>query len=159
MSYQTKSNTQTADNETQLADRFGFWQKWLLVATEIYIIFGLFIVVFNSTVLFDLFNKPIYAIFFGTAVPPSVIPFQGWLYALMGSILAAWGLNMFFITNNAFKKREKWAWQALLSGLLLWYVLDSTASVYFGVLFNAALNTVFLIIGLLPLYFTRKQFV
>ena len=39
-----------------------------------------------------------------------------------------------------------------------WYVLDTAISLYHGVFFNAALNTLILVLILLPLGFTRQAF-
>ena len=138
--------------------RFGFWHKWLLVVVEFYILFGLLIVFLNRSVLFSYFDKQLSRIFWATAVPPGLPAYQSWFYGLLGSILIAWGINMFFITQNAFKRQEKWAWQALFFGLLAWYVIDSLFSLRYGVVFNAIINTVLFGLGMLPLIFTRKYF-
>lgn len=138
--------------------RFSFWQKWLVVVVEFYILFGVLIASFNQTVLFSFFDGQISRIFWPTAVSPDLSAYQGWLYALLGSILIAWGINMFFIAQNAFKQQEKWAWNALFVGLLVWYLIDSGFSLRYGVVFNAVVNTMLFGLGLLPLIFTRKYF-
>jgi hypothetical protein len=42
---------------------------------------------------------------------------------------------------------------------LIWFVLDTSLSLFYKVHFNATLNTVLFILGILPLAFTRKWFI
>jgi hypothetical protein len=46
----------------------------------------------------------------------------------------------------------------LVVGTLVWYLPDTGLSLYFGVTFNAVVNTIFLAIIALPLIFTRREF-
>jgi len=116
------------------------------------------VLLINTANLFAFFDDQLSRIFWTTAVPPGLAAYQGWLYALLDSILIAWGVNMFFIVQNAFKRQEKWAWNALFIGLLVWYLIDSGFSLRYGVVFNAVVNTGLFGLGLMPLSFTRKYF-
>jgi hypothetical protein len=158
MTLQAKSQ----NAESNLASGTGsfiFWQRWLLVAADLLILFGIVMTFLNNTVLFSLFNTQINPIFWGTAeMPTAAAQFQGWIYGVAGAILIGWGIFMAFIAYYPFKQREKWAWNCILTGMLVWYLIDTFISLQFNVVFNAISNTVFLIIFLLPLIFTRKDF-
>lgn len=143
---------------TQPASRFIFWQKWLVVASDLVVLFGLFMIFFHRTVLFAPFHDLVNPVFWQTAVPAPAVAFQGWAYGLMGSVMVGWGTVLFALAQWPFKQRQKWAWNSLLAGLLSWYVLDTAVSLQYGVVFNAILNTVFLGLFLVPLLFTRKEF-
>ena len=138
---------------------FIFWQRWLLVFAVLLILFGVGMVFFNTTSVFDaLFNDNINPAFWGSDGPdPTALRFQSWAYGLLGATIAGWGVIIFFLVKIPFAQREKWAWNAFFWGLLLWYVLDTGASIYYGVLFNAAFNTAIFLVALIPLLFTQGR--
>ncbi len=140
--------------------RFNFWQKWLFVVSLGITTFGSFMALFNRTPLFDLFNGQIDPVFWSSAAsfPESVAPFQGWLYGAWGATVAGWGIFLAFIAHYPFKQREKWAWNCLVWGLGIWFVLDTGISWYYGVTFNVVFNIVVTLAAGLPLVFTRDQF-
>lgn len=137
---------------------FHFWQKWLLVASLLIVIFGLALAFFNQAAMFDsLLNNQINPAFWGsTEAPGQVIAFQRWIYGVLGATVAGWGVCMTFIARYPFWKRERWAWNCIAAGVIVWFVVDTGLSLYYAP-FNAAFNAVlFLVIGL-PLAFTRKD--
>ena len=138
---------------------FIFWQRWLLVFAVLLILFGIGMVFLNTTSVFDaFFNDNINPAFRGSEDPdPTALKFQSWAYGILGATIAGWGVIIFFLVKIPFAQREKWAWNALFWGLLLWYVLDTGASIYYGVLFNALFNTVIFLVALIPLLFTRNR--
>ncbi len=138
---------------------FIFWQRWLLVFAVLLILFGAGMVFFNTTSMFDMFfNDHINPAFWGSDDPdPGTLRFQGWAYGLLGATIAGWGVYTFFLVKIPFAQRQKWAWNCIFWGLLLWYVLDTGASVYYGVLFNVLFNTVIFLVALIPLLFTRSR--
>lgn len=138
---------------------FIFWQRWLLVFAVLLILFGVGMVFFNTTSIFDIFfNDNINPAFWGSGgTDPTALKFQSWVYGLLGATIAGWGVFIFFLVKNPFAQREKWAWTCIFWGLLLWYVLDTGASIYHGVLFNALFNTAIFLVALIPLLFTRGR--
>ena len=143
----------------QSTSSFAFWQKWLLVVSYFSLGFGVLMALLGTTPLFDLFNDQLNFIFWGTSPAPSeVIAMHGFYYGLSGGVLAGWAIALIFLTQTPFKNREKWAWNCIISGVVTWYILDTMASIRFGVYFNVVANTLFLITLLLPLLSTKKHF-
>ncbi len=141
-------------------ERFLFWQRWLVIVGVAISIFGIFMSFFSGTSLFNLFDNSINPIFWGTAdVANSVKGFQKWIYGAWGATVAGWGIFVTFIAHYPFQKKEKWSWNCLLLGVLVWFIIDTGFSVYFNVYVNVILNAVFLIVVILPVVFTRKYFV
>jgi hypothetical protein len=139
--------------------QFAFWQRWLLVVSVIVVVFGLFIAFLNQTSLFDLFNRGVDPAFWGTgAVPVEARRFQRWAYGVLGATMAGWGMTFLYVTRQAFRRGERWAWNAVLVGILLWFAVDEYISLASGVYFNAAFNVVILAMVGLPLIFTRRHF-
>jgi len=121
--------------------------------------FGVFMAFFSSTVFFESFNNQVNPVFWGAEnVPATTRTFQEWIYGVLGSTLTGWGIFITFIANYPFKMKEKWSRNCLISGLLVWFVMDTGISLYFNVYFNALLNSLLFILGLLPLVFTWKNF-
>ena len=140
-------------------ERLNFWHRWLYIVAIIIVMFGIFMAIFNQSPWFNLFNEQIEPIFWGEAERPvAYAQFQGWVYGVLGSTMAGWGLMLFFIIRYPFRQREKWAWNAIAVSLGFWYLLDTVISLYFGVNFNAVFNTLLLVIITPPLIATRNQF-
>jgi hypothetical protein len=141
-------------------ERFNFWYRWLFVLGIIIILFGVFMTLFNQSLLFRLFNDQIDPVFWGDeAISEAFIKFQGWVYGVLGATMAGWGVMLIFIIQYPFRQREKWAWIAIAASLGFWYLLDTALSLYFGVFFNAVFNTLLVFLVLPPLTATRKAIV
>lgn len=139
---------------------FLFWQRWLLIVGFVISIFGISVSFFSGTALFYLFDNNINLNFWGSVdVPNNIKEFQKWIYGAWGATVAGWGIFVIFIAHYPFQRREKWSWNCLISGLLLWFFIDSGFSVYYRVYINVILNTILLILVMLPLVFTRKYFI
>ena len=134
-----------------------FWQKWLFVLSLLIVAFGVLLALFSATPAFAIFHQLIDPVFFA-APDAGTRHFQQWSYGLLGATMAGWGVFMAFIAYYPFRNKEKWAWFCVAMGVLTWYVVDTSISLSFGVVFNAAFNTAALILVALPLAFTWKTF-
>ena len=76
---------------------------------------------------------------------------------MLGATVAGWGVFMAFIAHYPFRRRERWAWWCLVTGLLVWYLPDTALSLVYAP-FNAAFNSLLLVNFGLPLLFTRHDF-
>ena len=139
---------------------FKFWQRWLLVVGIAITVFGILMAILSGTPLFDLFNRQIDPAFWGAGtVGDPAKRFQQWIYGVWGATVAGWGIFLSFVARYAFAKKERWAWNCMVLGLLVWFVLDTTLSLFHQVYFNVAFNAGLLILAMLPMVFTRKEFV
>ena len=138
---------------------FPFWQRWLFVVGLGIADFGILMAVLSGTPLFDLFNRQIAPAFWATEPTlESIQRFRHWIYGVWGATIAGWGVIVTFNAHYPFRNKEKWAWNCLVLGLLVWFVLDTSLSIFYKVYFNAAFNTALLILAGLPVVFTRKEF-
>jgi hypothetical protein len=137
--------------------RFNFWQKWLLVMGILLVLMGLsfpFCSFLNIEVTY------INSVFWNDGiVPTEAKAFQAWIYGVYGAMAVAFGLFIYFIASNPFKTREKWAWNCLATCISVWFVIDTFFSVYFGAYTNAFNNVILYALLMVPLLFTRKEFV
>ena len=141
-------------------NKFSFWLRWLLVIGMIICVFGIVMAFLSGTALFKPFNSQINPVFWGTKdVDSAVKRYQQWIMGVLGATMASWGIFVLFITHYPFRNKEKWSWNCLIAGLLVWFFIDSSISLYFLVYFNAIFNAILFVLVMLPLVFTRKYFV
>ncbi len=136
-----------------------FWQRWLFALSVGVVLFGLALAFFNGSPTFDLFNRQIDPAFWGNQpISSEAGLFRQWVYGVLGATMAGWGAMIAFIAHYPFRRKEQWAWYSVLIGMLIWYVVDTSISLAFGVAFNAIFNTAIFILASLPLMFTRAVF-
>ena len=140
--------------------QFNFWQKWLLFVGIYLVFFGLFLTFFSQSGLMNfLFNQHIDPTFWTTSeLPDNAFKFQGWIYGVLGAVVAGWGTLIAFWAHYPFKTLERWAWNGLALGTVIWYIPDTAISAMYGVTFNVVFNTLLFLILVLPLASTRKHF-
>jgi hypothetical protein len=105
-------------------------------------------------------NGAVRRAFFGSSpTPEGAESLRRWLYAVEGSTLMAFGLLGMAVARTAFRRRERWARNALVLAVAAWYPLDTAASLAAGVWENAVLNTAIAVVLLLPVAVTWRRFV
>lgn len=137
-----------------------FWSRWLEVVGWYLVVFGIAFALFNQSPLFDaLFNRHIDPIFWSEAqMPDAARQSQAWVYGVLGSTVAGWGVLVAFVARSAFRSRQRWSWTAFAVGITLWFVVDTWLSIAHGVYFNAAFNSVLALLIYIPLLATRAEF-
>ncbi len=134
---------------------YRIWRYWLLAVSVFIIAFGTIMALLNTTVVFAFFNDQINPVFWGlNPVPSPAQAFQAWVYGAWGATVMGWGVTMLFIAWFPFASREQWAWYCVLVSVILWYLLDTGISFWYGVMVNVVLNTTILILVIIPLVFT-----
>jgi hypothetical protein len=141
-------------------DKFNFWQKWLFGLGLYLCFFGLVLCFFSNSSLMDFaFNNQIDPTFWDkNELPDNAMRFRGWIYGVLGAVISGWGVLISFIAHFPFKKKEKWAWDSLLSAAIIWFLSDTTISIYYEVGFNVIFNCALFILVVLPLAFTKMHF-
>jgi hypothetical protein len=141
-----------------MRSRFPFWRAWLIVASWAAAGFGLALALFNQTPLFDVILNSHVDPTFWPAAPrwPPVARFEQFVYGVMGAMLVGWGLMMALVATWAFSPTARAVWWGFVLSLLVWYSLDTVISLICGVPWNAALNSLFLIMLGTPLAATVR---
>ena len=140
--------------------QFSFWQKWLTYANVLTVAVGLLVAFAGNSIFFELHNDYTKEVFFQTnEFHPDVLKFKNWLFGIIGGTIVGFHILMIMISENAFKKKEPWAYRAMWYGLISWFCIDSGISIYNGALYNVVLiNLAALILIGIPLVMTRKEF-
>ncbi|MEM7369755.1 MAG: hypothetical protein AAF587_14220 [Bacteroidota bacterium] len=142
-------------------ERFLFYQKWLTYANVMTVLVGLLVAFAGNSLFFELHNGYTREVFFeGEAFSSEILAMKNWLFGIIGGTIVGFHVLMIAISENAFKRKERWSYQAMWAGMLGWFVIDSGISLYYGAIHNVVLiNLVALILIGVPLVATRKVFV
>ena len=127
------------------------WIGWLWVASLGLVLFGLAMALLNRTPVFAVFNRAIDPRFWPAGIPQGAASFQGWVYGAWGATVAGWGITTAFVARFALPRRLPWAWWALVTGIGVWFVIDTALSVLAGVWVNVGLNAFLLAVFAIPL--------
>ncbi|MBN1822841.1 MAG: hypothetical protein JW803_00830 [Endomicrobiales bacterium] len=138
---------------------FLLWQRLILLGGIFTVIMGMAMSLFGNTGPFIVYEKLVNPVFWPSGAPEGVAFFQRWVYGVVGAVMAGWGVFIVFIAQVPFLKKENWAWQCIFWGMTVWYVPDTLLSVWYGVYFNAVLNTVMYLFVLVPLLLSKKYFI
>lgn len=141
-------------------EKFLFWQKCLTYANVLTCLVGVLVAFAGNSIFFEIHNSYTQEVFFDSqSFSPEVLKLKNWLFGIIGGTIVGFHLLVIWISENAFKKKERWAHQAIVWAMLSWFVIDSGISFYNGALHNIVLiNLVALIIIGIPLFMTRKAF-
>lgn len=137
-----------------------FWQRWLLIASILLAFQGASWIVIGSFEPFGIYDAMVSGALIGKdSIPDSARPFYGYVLGLLGATDAAFFVLCAFIAKYPFAQRERWSHLAITAGLLSWFLLDSTFSIFANAWFNVAyVNIPCLILFGLPLVATIPEF-
>jgi hypothetical protein len=136
-----------------------FWSGWLKITMLIVILAGIFLAVWANIIPWKYLDKQINQAFFGSALQSEPVEFlKRWLIGISGAVMTGWGCSMLYVVNNPFRRKEQWAWRCIFYPVIIWYIIDTTLSTYFGANFNVIINSILLLQIMAPLLFLRNQF-
>jgi len=140
--------------------RFSFWQKWLVGVSIYHVVFGVLLAFYSQSYLMDiLLNQYFDPVFWpDNQITEGALQYKGWVSAVLGSVIISWALLIGFIAYYPFKLREKWAWNAITTAVVFWFVIDTACSLYYNVTINVWFNLFTFSLFIVPLVLTRKYF-
>lgn len=140
--------------------KFHFWQKIFTYANVLTVLVGFLLALFPDFFLIKMWNDGTREAFFnGAEFSPDVLALKNWLSGIIGATIISYALLMVFISENALKNKERWAYVSAWSALLVWFILDSAISWYYGAIHNIVMiNLVSLVMTALPLIMMRAAF-
>lgn len=140
--------------------RFIFWQRWLVYTSLFMAVMAVAYAVFPDARLFAPYNRAIsQALYQRDALPAEALPFRNFIYGPLGGTMACLYMLLAFIAQYAFKRKERWARNAILFSFGAWTVIDSVICLYHGAHLQVWLvNALSLLQKALPLIFTWKEF-
>lgn len=138
---------------------FESWHRWLLASSIFFTFFGIAAAIVPHSGLFGFWIDEIDRTFFDGPIPEHSRAMRGFLMGPLGGTIAGSYLIQTFVVAVPFKRRELWAWHAILWSMLLWFGVDSAVSAVHGAWFNIyQINLMPLVIFGVPLIATRPMF-
>lgn len=144
-------------NQTMTSEKF--WLGWLKISMILITFAGVVLILINYLGLAAFINKELDKIFFIEKLQNHEAGnWRDWVITISGTVMTGWGLFMLYVVNFPFRKAEKWAWNSIFYPLLIWFLIDTSLSAYYGVGLNILINVVFFLQVTAPLLFFRPQF-
>ncbi|MCH2173732.1 hypothetical protein MK489_23390 [Myxococcota bacterium] len=139
---------------------FDFWQRWLVVVCIVFSGIGLLVATLNALPVFGPWNDGFDTVFAESErLGAEAQAVKSFLLGPLGGTILGFFVLSGFVAAGPFKRREPWAWWALATSLVSWFVLDSAVSIAHGAWFNVVLiNCVTLLAEGLPLLMTYRAF-
>ena len=135
---------------------FRFWTRWLTAASVGFCLLGVGLAAWPDAPPLRPWNDRVAALAPGAGGGAEVRRF---LMGPLGGTIAGFYLLQAAIAAVPFARRERWAWWATAGGTLLWFAVDSAASVARGAAFNIwMVNLAPLLLFAPPLLATRRAF-
>jgi hypothetical protein len=139
---------------------FVFWQRWLFYSSLLFALFGIVFAVYGNNPFFLPYNKVLAHIFWlSEDMPDATEQFRAFIWGPLGGTIACCYTLLAFIAWFPFKRKERWARNAIMLAFGIWVVLDSAVCLYYGAYFQIYIINAFSILQKgLPLIFTWKDF-
>jgi hypothetical protein len=133
-----------------------FWIRWLLVASALVVGFGLTLVL-APTWTRQAFSLMLYASASQTeAFGPEAMRYLELVHAVLGAVLAGWGVALWYASKTLVAAGSRVGWNLVTWPLVVWFVPDTTYSLWSGFWPNAVLNTAFVLMFAPPLIALRR---
>jgi hypothetical protein len=139
---------------------FLFWQRWLFYSSLLFALAGIVFAVYGNNPVFMPYNLMLARIFWNEAtVPDYAEPFRAFIWGPLGSTIACCYLLLAYLAWHPFRKKQRWARNAIVVAFGTWIVLDSALCIYYGVYPQLyVINALSLVQKSLPLIFTWNDF-
>ena len=134
-------------------------ENWLVTVGLLLAVFGVVMAVSSDSHLFRLIFDPlIESRFWPGDLPPEAERFRAWVYGAWGGTVAGFGLLMTAIARPAISGGNKRLRLSALAALVVWFVVDSAASLGYGAWGNAVFINLPTLLALgLPLLLARDR--
>ena len=139
-----------------MRSRFG--ERWLTGVGVLFLVFGVVMAVAGGTELFRaVFGPLIDSAFWEAGVAPEARRFQLWVYGAWGGTVAGFGLLLALVAKPALSEGNRRLRLGALAAVTVWFLVDTSASLVFGVWRNALLVNVPIYLAMaLPLAFADR---
>jgi hypothetical protein len=141
--------------------RFIFWQQWLFYSSLLFALFGVILAFFGNNPLFEHYHRMLASIFFHKeSFPEDTRVLYTFIMGPMGATIAVTYLLLAYIARYPFRQKERWARNAIIVAFSVWFIIDTTVSLYYGVFFHTLLLHLLISVPqkAMPLIFTWKDF-
>lgn len=126
--------------------------RWLLIVATLHVIGGVALAFEMPEFIWQAYQQDLYRVFtINNSQPENIENLVSMIVRLFGPTVASWGLLMIYLIRQIFLFQDKVAWAFLISSLLMWFLLDTSISLSFGVMSHLWINSLAFVVILMPL--------
>jgi hypothetical protein len=138
-------------------DRATVWDRILLLVIAAVAVYSVGLVVAGLFLGDQVFDRLGFGPDDGEIVGERAREYIRLLYGVLGAAIAGWMTTIGVIAAGPLRRRESWAWWAIVAALLVWFVLDTGLSLFLGFVGHALFNIVFAVALTLPLSAIKRE--
>lgn len=140
--------------------RFYHWVKYLKTLSLFFSVQGFLWAVWGSFDPLGIYDSLMAKAFFNRdLLPVEAARVLRFILVPFGATTGGYFILQYYIAANAFARREKWSYQAIFLAFMLWFIVDTTLSLYLRAYFNVLLANLPALLLMLPaLVGSRKYF-
>lgn len=134
----------------EASDRVSVWDRVLLFVVVAVALYALVLVVAGLRLGDAVFDQ----LGFGPAdghILDSQREYVRLVYGILGAAIVGWMITIGAIVAGPLRRREPWAWWAIVAATSVWFLLDTGLSVVLGFAGHALFNVAFAIALAVPL--------
>lgn len=140
-------------------ERFSFWVKYLKVTSIFFAIMSSMWAIIGAFDPFGIYDQAFATTYWNRDVLPADAELaKKILLAPLGATSAGFFIFQWFIAKHAYAKKQLWAYNAIVSAFLFWFLLDSMMCLINGAYFNIVIANIPALLAMIPIFFTRKYF-
>lgn len=142
-----------------MKDNFSFWVKYLKIISIFFAAMGAMWALLGSFDPMGIYEAQFASAFWQTdTLPPDAKRTFNFILGPFGATSMGYFILQYFIAANAYARREKWGFQAIITAFAAWFVLDTSMSALHGAYFNILMANIPSLIAMFPIFFTKKYF-
>jgi hypothetical protein len=150
----------TSTSARERSARFAFWRTYLLAASALFGVQSVSWLLFGSFDPFGFYTGMMARTFWGSAeLTAEAQKTFSFAVGPLGATTAGYFVLVHYLVRYGFPRRERWAYIAVVAAVLVWFGLDTAASLRHGAWFNVVVvNVPCLVLLGIPLLALRRDF-
>lgn len=139
------------------ADRSTVWDRVLLIVVVGVTVYAVGLVVAGLFLGDQVFERLGFGPDDGGIVNAEPRQYLRLVYGIIGAVIVRWMTTIGAIVVGPLRRREAWAWWAIVSAVGMWFVLDTGLSLVLGFVGHALFNVAFTVALAVPLAVLRRE--
>jgi hypothetical protein len=127
------------------------WDRWLLAVVILVGLYAFGLVVAGLFLGDEVFDRLGFGPDDGAITSDAQRDYLRLVYGILGAVIVGWMVTVGAIVVGPLRRREDWAWQAVVLGLTSWFLLDTGLSLVLGFAGHALFNVGFAAAMAVPL--------
>ncbi len=145
------------DVSMESTSRTGSWDRLLLIVVAGVTLYALGLVLFGLAIGDQVFDRLGFGPDDGGIVGEGPREYVQLMLGVLGAVIVGWMMTIGAIVVGPLRRREPWAWSAVVTAFVVWFVLDTGLSLILGFLGHALFNVGFAVALAVPLLAIRNE--